>query len=72
MIVRTNEQRDAAVKAVESWLWHQGEMTPHGDIATCLAFWVECWSREKGNGMDVLASMYADQLAELVNELKEI
>jgi hypothetical protein len=72
MIVKTPEERDAAIKAVESWLWHQGELPLHGEIATCIAWWVECWDREKADGMDTLASMYADHLCELVKELKGI
>ena len=72
MLVRTNDERDADVKAVETWLWHHGEWPGCKKIGTCLAFWVDCWEREKNNGMDILASMYADHILELANELKGI
>lgn len=72
MALQNNEEREAAIKAVEAWLWHQGEWPGHKKIGDCMAFWVECWEREKDNGMDVLATMHAEHLVELATAIQEI
>lgn len=72
MTTKAKEERTAAVKAVESWLWRNGSRPCNDAIEVFIQHKATEWRLAKNNGMDVLADSVADVLAEVVAVLKDL
>lgn len=67
-----DEEAEEAKERVAEWMHRGGDVESDADFVLAVSWIVRQWWRHKSDCMDVLASSYRDQLAELVEAMDDL
>lgn len=69
----TNERKQSmSLNVVRSWMHRNGGCPEYSEFADAIAVLCDDWIRNKSDGMDIVASVALDEIAEIVEAMKDL
>lgn len=69
----TNERmKSMSLETVRNWMHRNGRFPEYSEFADAIDVLCVDWIRNKSDGMDIVASASLDEIAEIVEAMKEL